>query len=249
MKRTSFRFKYKDNDQKHGFVMVFDLEGFTQFMNQPGVDDYHITEYLNVVFKSIDVCLLGGTPFWAEYDEKRWVPFSEVERYSKPAHVKFLGDGALYLWMRPFNNSDFELDFILFLMNRLATLKTDFADVIEQCPEEIQAFNLPERIRFGFARGTIYELSPQPSLVESKNEYVGSCINLASRLQNYCPQLGFIASAQLAIPKSVLDEHGYMIVSARKIRGFQAEKVIVIRDEYESLDQKVRTELFAKVGR
>jgi len=40
-----------------------------------------------------------------------------------------------------------------------------------------------------------------------------------------------------------------MIVSAKKIRGFQPEKVIVSRDEYESLAQRARTELFAEVGR
>jgi class 3 adenylate cyclase len=248
MKKTSIRFKYEDNDQKHGFVMVFDLEGFTQFVNQPGVDDYHLTEYLNVVFKSVDVCLLGGTPSWADYDEKIWVPFSQVEKYSKPSHVKFMGDGALYLWTRPFNNSDFKLEFILLLMNRLATLREDFENVVRLCSDEIQSFNVPERIRFGFARGTVYELSGQRLAEKSQKEYVGSCINLASRLQNYCPELGFIASARLAIPKSVLDEHGYMVVSAKKIRGFQREKVIVIREEYESLPKKTKTELFMDVA-
>jgi len=249
MKRTSIRFKYEDNDEKHGFVMVFDLEGFTQFVNQRDVDDYHITEYLNGVFKSIDVCLLGGIPFWAKYEEKMWLPFSQVERYSKPTHVKFLGDGALYLWTRPFTNSDFKLEFILLLMNRLATLREDFKKVVRLCSDEIQAFNVPERIRFGFARGTVYELSGQRLAEKSQKEYVGSCVNLASRLQNYCPQLGFIASARLAIPNSDLDEHGYMIVSAKKIRGFQQEKVIVIREEYKSLPKKTKTELFIDVAR
>ena len=247
MKKTSVRFKYEDNDQKHGFVMVFDLEGFTQFANQSGVDDYHITEYLNIVFKSIDVCLFGGEPFWAEYDDPTWESFGRIERFAKPTQVKFMGDGALYLWTRPFSNSDFKLEFILCLMNRLASLKQDFGNVVELCSDEIQAFNVPERLRFGFASGTVYELSGQILAAKSQKEYVGSCINLASRLQNYCPELGFIASARLAIAKSALDKQGYMIVSAKKIRGFQREKVIVIRDEYESLSSSTKAELFTEV--
>jgi len=245
MKKTSIRFKDEDNDNKHGFVMVFDLEGFTQFANQSGVDDSHITEYLNFVFRAIDICLFGGKPFWNEYDENTWMAFGQMERSAKPTQVKFMGDGALYLWTRPLDNSDFKLDFVLFLMNRLATLKQDFEKVVEFCSDEVQAFNVPERIRFGFARGIVYELSGQILAAQAQKEYVGPCINLASRLQNYCPELGFIASARLAISKSVLDEHGYMIVSAKKIRGFQPEKVIVIREEYEQLPTNVRTELFA----
>lgn len=244
----SIRFKYENNDEKHGFVMVFDLEGFTQFVNQPGVDDYHITEYLNAVFKAIDVCLLGGTPNWADYPDKKWVPF-EVELYSKPAHVKFLGDGALYLWARPFDDTDFDLEFMLCLMNRLGSLREDFENILQLCPADVQAFNLPERIRFGFARGTVYELSSLPGLAKSQKEYVGSCVNLASRLQNYCPQFGFIASARLGIPKSELDKNGYIIVSAKQIRGFQPEKVIVDRREFEDLDQKVKSALFGEVVR
>src|SRR5258708_32829117 len=87
--------------------------------------------------------------------------------------------------------------------------------------------------------GTIYELGRQ-----SEKEYVGSCINLASRLQNYCPELGLIASARLELPKSELDDSGYMIVSAKKIRGFQTEKVIVDLEEYQKLPKSIRTELF-----
>lgn len=244
MKKTSIKFKYEDNDQKHGLVMVFDLEGFTQFVNQPGVDDYHITEYLNVVFKSIDISLFGGIPFWADYDDSPWESFRD-EKYSKPTHVKFTGDGALYLWTRPFASSDFNLEFILCLMNRLATVREDFISIVETCTDEIKAFNVPERIRFGFARGTVYELSGQVLAAKSQKEYVGSCINLASRLQNYCPELGFIASAKLAIPKAELSGEGYTIVSARKIRGFQSEKVIVLREEYEKLPGRTRTDLFS----
>jgi class 3 adenylate cyclase len=103
---------------------------------------------------------------------------------------------------------------------------------------------VPRRIRFGLARGTVYKLMGQR---QEKNEYIGFCINLASRLQRYCPELGFIASARLGLPKATLDKHRYRRVIATKLRGFPKEVVIVDKMEYQQLDQAVKDRLFEEI--
>ena len=78
-------------------------------------------------------------------------------------------------------------------------------------------------------------------------EYIGFSINQASRLQAYCPELGFIASARLMIPDTVLKENGYRKTVATKIKGFPNELVIVDSNEYDALKDDLRKELFTDV--
>src|SRR5205823_6210350 len=115
------------------------------------------------------------------------------------------------------------------------TLTQYFEGIVETCPDEVLAYNVPERIRFGLARGTVYELAYQTSRKEK--EYVGSCINLASRLQKYCPELDFLASAKLELTNSDLENNGYITVAATQIKGFlsDSEKLIVDEEEFEEL--------------
>lgn len=125
------------------------------------------------------------------------------------------------------------------LCNRLWDFKEGFRKVNQACGE-IPVTNFPSKIRFGVARGGISELSCNGQATE----YIGVCINLASRLQHYCPDIGFIASARLDLRDQVLEKHGYQRVIAKKIKGFPKEVVIVDRKEYEGLDPSVRKALF-----
>lgn len=91
------------------------------------------------------------------------------------------------------------------------------------------------------ARGTIYELTRASG---TNKEYIGFCINLASRLQKYCADLGFILSARLGLPDEFVAKEGYTRVVATKIRGFPEEIVIVDKGEYEALPEDLRASLF-----
>jgi hypothetical protein len=73
---------------------------------------------------------------------------------------------------------------------------------------------------------------------------MGFCINLASRLQKYCPELGFIASARIGVRESVLKKNEYIKVIANKIKGFPKEIVIVDKREFENLDTQIQEDLF-----
>ena len=151
-----------------------------------------------------------------------------------------MGDGAMYLWVEDTYGA-FTTTFITNLCNRLWSLKTHFKDVVIKSQDQVPVTDVPRRIRFGLARGTIYELRRKNS---QQREYIGFCINLASRLQKYCPELGFIASARVGLPETKLHEHNYIKVVAKQIKGFPREIVIVDRGEFEGLSSGIKEQYF-----
>ena len=214
---------------QQGLVLIFDLEGFSNFFAQPDVQDY-VPKYLNHIIEAISQIIYGGKSYWRDSPEN-------MTPLPKPIHWKFLGDGLLVIWKyKDFTNTN-----LTTLFNRVWNLKTYFAKVNMLASENVPVIDIPQRIRFGIAAGTIYKLTYQLTKTE---EYIGYSINLASRLQNYCGDLGFIASARVNPPPANIKKNGYIKVIATKIKGFPREIVIVDKDEYDSLDNSIKNELF-----
>ena len=158
-----------------------------------------------------------------------------------PVHEKFLGDGGLYIWLPAEGQKVFDEFFPTKLCNELWNIQMNYERIRRKCVETIPVYELPHGIRFGLARGTIYELTNKKT---REREYIGICINLASRLHKYCSELNFIASARLGIPQTILDKHGYMKVIATRLKGFPKEIVIVDKNEYENLSPETKGDLF-----
>ncbi len=233
--KTTIEFRPDATQTAHGIALITDLQGFSAFFNQPWAQAY-VPDYLDMVLKAVSTVLLGGEKFWSDHET--------LEPLLHPVHQKFLGDGVLYLWTPPAGKDDFSNEFVAQLTNRLWFLKNEFPAINKACTGHIpSSFKLPPKIRFGLARGRIYELTRKDS---SEKEYMGFCINLASRLQSYCNDLGFIASANLNISQATLDRIGFIKVVATKIKGFQRETVIIDRCEYENLKAATKSELFEK---
>jgi len=219
-------------------ALVYDLEGFSKFVNQPDVDLF-VPRFFNHVSSAIATVIYGGFPYWLPEEEREeWGEFRE------PVHEKYLGDGALYIWTFSANDP-LLLRPTLDLCNRLRLLARHFATVAQTAYDLMPIVELPRRIRFGLAFGEVYEL--ERTGVQVSKEYAGVCINLASRLQGYCPQVTFAASARL-IPGDTADlqNHGYVRVIAPNIKGFGSQAVILDLQQYQSLDAKTRTEYFAE---
>jgi hypothetical protein len=159
-----------------------------------------------------------------------------------PIHQKFLGDGALYIW----NLNDLGPTKVVNLANRLWNLKSKFKNVLSACSDEVPVVDLPDKIRFGLSAGSVYKLT---YLSSNQTEYIGYPINLASRLQGYCRDLGFIASARLNLPEKTLTDNGYIRVIAKDLKGFPREIVIVDGAEYKKLDDTIREQLFENIQR
>lgn len=230
---TTFRFATKASRPKNALALMYDLEAFSNFFNQPDVQDY-VPAFLNHVSETIAICLFGGTPYWTEEETWSHLPLRVV-------HEKFTGDGALYVILPPAGQSDFGIKTLNLLCNRLWMLKSHFGLVVAKSLEHVPVVEVPKRIRFGLSRGSVYELS-RPNT--PSREYIGFCINLASRLQSYCRDLGFIASARLMLPDAELKKSGYRKVVASQLKGFSDELVIVDTNEYAALPADMRDELF-----
>lgn len=213
-------------------VMLFDLEGFSKFFNQPDVHDY-VPKYLNAIFNSINLCIEGGDAYW-RLKNLRKTPYAPLP---KPMHVKYLGDGGMYVW----SYNDLKTGDIVSLINRLWILANNFNKINLRAGEEVPVFETPKRIRFGIAAGSVYKLTYKDSELE---EYIGYCINLASRLQSYCREIGFIVSARLEVSNFLLQEFDYKKVVATQIKGFPSEIIIIDRNDYNNLDKTTKETLF-----
>jgi len=121
-------------------------------------------------------------------------------------------------------------------------LKIKYKRILKKATEQIPFPDIPKNIRFGISAGTIHPLRYENS---ENEEFIGYCINLASRLQSYCRDIGFIVSGRLNIKPADLEGGQYIKVLARKIKGFPEEIVIIDQKEYEALDQQIKDELFS----
>jgi len=230
---STFSFTGKASHPKNAVALLYDLEGFSRFFNQPDVQDY-VPAFLNHVSAAMGTCLFGGTEYWT--DNLMLRPLQV-----QVAHEKFTGDGALYILLPAPGDSDFPPSTLPNLCNRLWNLKQYFGNVVKKCLKDVPVVQVPRNIRFGLSRGSVYELRKQGT---SATEYIGFCINLASRLQKYCPELGFIASARLMLPDDIIAAHDYVKVVATQIRGFPNEIVLLDKDEYKELSDERRSSLF-----
>jgi class 3 adenylate cyclase len=203
---------------------VFDLSGFTSFCNQ--VDAYlaipaFLNSFFDWFFGSIVYGLTdeeeGRTYFWADL----------------PVLVKFTGDGLIVVWDTHRMKDDQLCRLAATLYNICNAYRQDFY------PQIKMAVNRPPSIiRCGLARGKVFS-------VGNGHDYIGHCINTASRLCNLNPALTFCFPhhgfqvqefmpaeyAQLFTPKYV------------SIRGVGENELIwVVKEEHDALSEKSRTQ-------
>jgi class 3 adenylate cyclase len=234
MKTTISTFKPKASFAEQAIVLIFDLEGFSKFFSQPDVHEY-VPKFLNYIIHEIEQTIKGGKPKWAvdtDGNEMHLPVFPEL------LHSKFLGDGGMYIW----RYEDFTEQQRLELISTFWLMKLKFKTIVRKMRELIPFLDIPKKIRFGISAGSVYKLTYEDS---HREEYIGYSINLASRLQNYCSEIGFIVSGRLNIAASDLEGGQYQKVVANKIKGFPQEIVIVDQAEYEELDHNIKHQLFA----
>ena len=229
-------FKSEASHPTQALVLIFDLGGFSNFFAQPDVHQY-VPKFLNRIFNCISICINGGEQYWLEDNEI-------IDTFIPPVHQKFLGDGGLYIWTFQKGLSEFESQDIMFFINRLWNVKNKFNTILEYCSDEVPVVDLPNKIRFGLSAGSVYKLT---YLNSTQTEYIGYPINLASRLQSYCRDLGFIASGRINLKEKTLSKNGYIKIVAKNLKGFPKEIVIVDKKEYDKIDTEIKKELFEQI--
>lgn len=196
----------------------YDLEGFTAFSNQ--VDSHlvipeFLKNYIDWLFRTLaDEFKEGET----EGRIRTWG--------SLPFYVKFLGDGILLLWDTSFSGGAQGVRNII--LNLHITLQRYAVEFLPQIKKHVS--HAPNRLRCGIARGQIISIG-------DGNDYVGSCINTASRLQKLS-RLSFAISRRGIDLSPVAKEMRWkgLVLKKVKLRGIGSEELVYIyKHEFDKL--------------
>jgi len=215
-------------EQKDVIAAVFDLEGFTDFCACVDPQLYvprFLKEFLDWLYESI------REVFTKKTNKKEVILDAELPFFSK-----FLGDGVLFMWnidskkIYDVCNNKKEYDELMnkFLCNIIGSLdliQWFYGDFYESNGKKYR--NAPSRLRCGIARGQVCS-------VGGGADYVGPCINIASRLQKF-HGLGFACYSQGIDIKKGGYERDYILKKVN-IRGIGEEELVYVeRSDYEKL--------------
>lgn len=189
---------------------AFDLSGFTIFCSQ--VDPHlslprFLKEFLNWLFVEIKSRLE------IKSFEDEIALFSEL-----PFFAKFTGDGVLFLW----NTKNMDMTMICNIVTTLRDVCSKYnVDFMKKMRKHLS--HVPRSLRCGVARGMVCS-------VGNRQDYVGPCINIASRLQKLSA-LGFCFSKrgidfEEGMPKETAEQY---VVKSMSIRGVGEDELVVVR--------------------
>jgi class 3 adenylate cyclase len=208
--------------EREAVTAVFDLTGFTTFCNQ--VDAYlviprFLSSFLEWFFISVRKRLT------AETFGNRVAVWVEL-----PIKVKFMGDGLMILWNAQRMSESQICRLAVTLYDICRAYKAEFL------PRAAEAIDKPPTIlRCGMARGKVFT-------VGNGNDFVGHCINNASRLSHLnglsfaFPHLGF--PVREYVPEDYLNQFMPKYVA---VRGVSANELVwVVKREFEALPAEER---------
>lgn len=153
----------QDSRPTDAIAAMFDLEGFTNFSKQ-------IEPHLSVPL------FLNQFLDWLLKDIKKEMTQEIIGKGARlygplPFFVKFMGDGLLVIWDASKTDLVGQRNIVLSAYQNCRHYTSTFLPKIKH-----KVVDPPPILRCGLARGTVYS-------VGNGNDYVGSCINMAARLQ------------------------------------------------------------------
>lgn len=239
---NDWRFKYYTNKQLENFnpkilelgdiktksnqvpaiVAIYDLSGFTNFCNQRDpqlcVPEF-LSDFLEWLFKDIK----------REFS-KRKENNGRIYWTDLPFFAKFMGDGVLFLW----DAAGMQDVFMCNILISLRSIGINYAmEFVEKVKDRYKA--VPEEMRCAVTCGAVYS-------VGNGKDYVGPCINLASRLLKYS-NINFSFSRtgfNFEIGMVKVTRKNYIVKSAA-IRGMGEKELVGIHaEDFENLGDKAR---------
>jgi class 3 adenylate cyclase len=212
---------------------IFDLEGFTNFTKQ--IDPQlsipnFINDFCQWMFSTLSKEMVRQKPvksFWAEL----------------PFFAKFLGDGILFLWRidsekisETYGQKSQKVQSYIynFLANTIVSLNNvcgnQYVEFYEKAAKRY--VDPPDRLRCGIARGFVFPIG-------GGLDYVGACINLASRLQNF-NGLSFAFSVRgLDLDAFAKSAKKNFVVTKCDVRGIgNRELIAILKEEFEELSDE-----------
>lgn len=210
----------QDGQYSQAIVAFFDLEGFTDFCGQ--VDSHlvipeFLSRYLTWLFRSL------ADQFRESEDGTRVKLWGCL-----PFYAKFLGDGILFIW-----DAD-QCQGLPGAVNIAHSLLAVTNLYVERFHPDIRkaVSNPPARLRCGIARGQVISIG-------GGADYVGSCINVAARLQKLS-SLSFAVSRRGFDLSAAPDDEGsfrsFLVLKRTAVRSIGKQELVYIRkDEFAAL--------------
>lgn len=206
---------------------VFDLQGFTNFCKQidPQLSvPLFLKDFLDWLFLQVK-----SEQIVDEHKEGS-------ELYAPlPFYSKFLGDGILLLW----NTDELDQTTINNMVAICGSICWRYAE--ELYPKLAKKFVEPPAVlECGVARGTVLS-------VGNGNDYVGSCINMAARLQKLGSTLTFAFNCRGMHLDEILPGtfRRKMMTIKTEIRGIGSGELIAIKEhEFENLPEDEKIQFF-----
>lgn len=230
------QFSPDDSPVQHAIAASFDMSSFSQFCLRPDAHAY-LNRYMSRLFQSFDNAFKDS---WRDF----WKDTANLVQVPRPDFSKYTGDGALLLWVRD-SGEEFSNEFCTSVVAALRHFQQQLPAKAAEWERQWMANNFPKRARFGIATGPVHPLSTPPGLTLLDTgeiaDYAGYCINLAVRLQDHCPEVGFIVHAPLH-PR--LD--GLIQLNARKMKGSMDESVYVFAEDFQRASAAVPKEVKTK---
>lgn len=205
-------------------VSIFDLAGFTSFCNQP---DPHLRvpefldKFLGWLFDRIPDRLDDGH---RHLDERGLLA-------RLPDFAKFTGDGVLFLWELRDDLASLDVYEIIEALRQVCdAYRWDFLKKIaEYLP------NSPAGLRCGIAQGQVVSLG-------GGEDYVGPCLNLASRLAKVRKLSLVIAQKGINLEKNMhRGKPDDFVKKKMKIDGIGEEYVYLLKKEFDALPKKEKS--------
>ena len=201
-----------NSKQIDSIAVVFDLSGFTRFCSRA---DAHLRmpvflkEFLKWLFEKIRSSIV------MQIFEEGIRPYTHL-----PYFAKFMGDGVLFLW----NTEDMDNDSICNAVIQMDNISCEYEDFFMKRMRKSIA-NIPERLRCAVARGQVCS-------VGNGQDYVGQCINLASRLQKDSGLRFCCWNEGIYIKEGMLKSSRELYTrKIMGIRGIGREEIVIIRHE------------------
>lgn len=220
---SKIQFSSKPTEVKHAIAASFDMCGFSKFCLGPTAHAY-LNRYVAALFALFDNAFEDG---WRDFF-KHTTGMVQVPR---PEFAKYTGDGALLLWVRE-KGEEFTNQFCTSAVSALRRFQQRLSEAISAWEGDWHTHSLPKNARFGIAIRPVHPLMAPPPLTlfqpTDTIDYAGYPINLAVRLQDHCPELGFLIHGPLH-PK--LD--GLLQLNALKMKGTMDEPIYVFADDFQ----------------
>jgi len=202
----------QDGKYVQAIAAFYDLEGFTSFSNQ--VDSHlvipeFLQRFIDWLFASL-----------AEKFKKSQTDKAITIWGSLPFFTKFLGDGILFLWDTAYSSTNTDITNIIQILDEITNeYQTNFLPEIKK-----HVSKPPLKLRCGVARGQIISIGDD-------RDYVGSCINIAARLQKLS-QLTFAISRRGLDLSQVSGANSYwqeFILKKVELRGIGDEELVYVK--------------------